>query len=147
MTKSSGRTFSGRGLSAGRTRGPALVLSEPLSFWGGVDPASGTIVDAHHPQRGAELTGRVVVMPGGRGSSSSSSVLAECVRARTAPAALILAQPDAILAVGAFVARELYGRECPIVLLHPSAYTAITTGALVDVRADAEAATVRVEPA
>ena len=147
MTKSSGRTFSARALTIGRTRARALVLSEPLSFWGGVEATSGKIVDAHHPQRGAELTGRVVVMPGGRGSSSSSSVFAECVRARTAPAALILARADDILVVGAFVARALYGHECPIVLLDRPAYDTIASGDLLDVQADSEAATVRVEPA
>ena len=50
--------------------GPALVLDEPLSLWGGMDPATGELIDARHPQRGARLTGRVVVMPSARGSSS-----------------------------------------------------------------------------
>lgn len=96
--------------------GPALVLEEPLSLWGGMDPATGEIVDAHHPQRGACLTGRVVVMRSGRGSSSSASVLAEAVRARTAPAAILLGEPDLILAIGSAVADELYGVTVPIVV-------------------------------
>ena len=96
--------------------GRALVLDEPLSLWGGMDPATGEIVDAHHPQRGARLTGRVVLMPSGRGSSSSASVLAEAVRAGTAPAAIVLGEPDLILAIGSAVAEELYGVSVPIVV-------------------------------
>jgi predicted aconitase with swiveling domain len=82
-----------------------------------MDPATGELIDAHHPQRGARMTGRVVVMPSARGSSSSASVLAEAVRAGTAPAAIILGEPDLILAVGAAVAEELYGVVVPIVVL------------------------------
>src|SRR5262245_49125756 len=105
-----------RTLVAGTARGAALVLDEPLSFWGGVGPATGDVIDVRHPQRGANVTGRVLIMPSGRGSSSSSSVLAECVRAGTAPAAIVLAERDPILALGAIVARELYGRTIPVVV-------------------------------
>jgi predicted aconitase with swiveling domain len=107
----------GRTLVPGEARGPALVLSEPLSFWGGLDPVSGAIIDAHHPQRGAVVTGTVLVMPGGRGSSSSSSILAEAIRAGTAPAAIVLAEADPIIALGAIIARELYGASIPIIAL------------------------------
>jgi predicted aconitase with swiveling domain len=112
----------GRTLVAGEARGPALVLSETLSFWGGLDPATGTIVDVHHPQRGAVVTGLVLVMPGGRGSSSSSSVLAEAIRAGTAPAAIVLAEVDPIIALGAIVARELYGVAVPVLVADGSAF-------------------------
>ena len=105
-----------RTLVAGSAEGEPLVLAEPLSFWGGVDPATGDVIDGHHPQAGANVTGRVLVMPGGRGSSSSSSVLAEAIRAGTAPAAIVLLEADPILALGAIVARELYGRTIPIVV-------------------------------
>ena len=129
MTKNSGqKSFRGRSLIGGRATGPALVLEEPLSFWGGVDPSSGRIVDIHHPQRSTTITGTILVLPGGRGSSSSSSVLAEAIRAETAPLAVVLAQPDDILVLGALVARELYGRSCPIVVLDVEGYGAIATG-------------------
>lgn len=105
-----------RTLVEGTARAPALVLDEPLSFWGGVDPATGDVIDVRHPQYGANVAGRVLVMPWGRGSSSSSSVLAESVRAGTAPAAIILLEADPILALGAIVARELYGLTIPIVV-------------------------------
>lgn len=110
----------------------ALVLSDGLSLWGGMDPATGELIDAHHPQRGANLAGRVVVMPNGRGSSSSASVLAEAVRAGTAPAAIALGEPDLILAIGAAVAEELYDIRVPIVVLPRSDYEAIGDGDPVD---------------
>ena len=121
---------------AGDAHGPALVLDEPLSFWGGVDPATGDIIDVHHAQRDANVAGRVLVMPSGRGSSSSSSVLAESIRAGTAPAALVLGEPDPILALGAIVARELYGRTIPVVV---APTPAVRTGDVLTVRARADA--------
>jgi predicted aconitase with swiveling domain len=105
-----------RVLVGGSAEGPALVLEEPLSFWGGVDPATGLVTDVHHPQRGANVAGRVLVMRSGRGSSSSSSVLAEAIRSGAAPVAIVLLEPDAILALGAIVARELYGVTIPVVV-------------------------------
>jgi predicted aconitase with swiveling domain len=121
-----------RTLVPGTGRGGVLVLTEPLSFWGGVDPATGDVIDVRHPQRGANVAGRVLVMTSGRGSSSSSSVLAEAVRAGSAPAAIVLAEPDPILALGAIVARELYGRALPVVV---SPDPGIGTGDVVTVRA------------
>jgi len=109
-------------------RGRVLVLDEGLSLWGGMDPATGELIDAHHPQRGVRLTGRVVVMPSGRGSSSSASVLAEAVRAGTAPAAILLDAPDMILSIGSMVAEELYGVLVPVVVLGPAARSTISDG-------------------
>jgi predicted aconitase with swiveling domain len=106
----------------------ALVLDEPLSLWGGLDPATGVIVDPHHPQRGQRVGGRVLVMPAGRGSSSSASVLAEAARAGTAPAAIVLRDSDLILAIGAAVAEELYGARVPIVTLDAATYDALEDG-------------------
>lgn len=108
--------------------GRALVLDEPLSLWGGMDPATGRVIDAHHPQRGISLTGRVVVMRSGRGSSSSASVLAEAVRAGTAPAAIILAEPDLILEIGSAVAQELYGVRVPVVVRSAAELARIADG-------------------
>ena len=137
MTSSGrGRELRGRVLVAGDAAGPALVLEAPLSLWGGMDPGSGRLSDHHHPQLGAILTGRVLVMPSGRGSSSSSSVLAEAIRLGTAPLGILLAEPDEILVLGALVADYLYGRTCPIVVLPGAARGAITTGDQVAVSGD-----------
>lgn len=105
-----------RAYADGNAAGVALVLSAPLSFWGGIDVHTGGIIDHSHPQLGEIVSGRVLVMPGGRGSSSASAVLAESIRCGTAPAAIVLATPDPILTVGAIVARELYALRCPIVV-------------------------------
>jgi predicted aconitase with swiveling domain len=122
-----------RTLVAGTAEGPALVLDEPLSLWGGLDPETGSIIDTRHPQRGANVAGRVLVMPAGRGSSSSSSVLAEAIRAGTGPAAIVLGEPDPILALGAIVARELFGTSIPVVV---TAESGLRTDEVITVRAD-----------
>ena len=106
----------GRFFVEGAAEGIALVLAAPLSFWGGVAVESGEIIDRSHPDCGQNVAGRILVMAGGRGSSSSSSVLAETIRRGVAPAAIVLGRPDPILTVGALVARELYGLVCPIVV-------------------------------
>lgn len=123
----------GRVLAAGEAEGTALVLDEPLSLWGGVDPGSGLVIDPRHPQAGVSVSGRVLRMPAARGSSSSSSVLAEAVRAGTAPAAILLGELDLILAVGAVVAEELYGVRIPILVLEAPDLADIRDGAQVRV--------------
>ncbi len=118
----------GRVLVEGHARGQALVLDEPLSFWGGLDPATGEIVEGNHPQRGAIVTGRILVMPSGRGSSSSSTILAEATRLGTGPAGIVLGEPDDIITVGALVAAELYGIHVPVVLAKAAALAEIGDG-------------------
>lgn len=95
--------------------GKSLILSAPISFWGGVDPKAGRIVDVRHPQFGEEVAGRVMFLPGTIGSSSASAVLLELIHRGKAPAALVLDHPDAILLLGLIVAREM-GWETPIAL-------------------------------
>ncbi|TIL58810.1 MAG: DUF126 domain-containing protein [Mesorhizobium sp.] len=99
---------------AGEAQGSALVLSHALSFWGGVDAETGDIIDRSHP--GGNVAGKILVMASGRGSSSSSSVLAEAIRRGTAPAGIILQRSDPILAVGAIVAEFLYEISMPLVV-------------------------------
>lgn len=100
----------------GDASGTALVLSEPVSFWGGVEPATGVIVDRRHPQAGTSITGRILVLPAGRGSSSSSAVIAEVIRSGHGPAAIVLRMPDPIIALGAHMAGDLYAAVCPVVV-------------------------------
>jgi len=104
-------------LLPGDAAGEVLMLAAPLSFWGGVDPATGEIIDRRHPQAGAVVTGRMLVLPGGRGSSSAASVLAEAIRRGTAPAAILLGERDEIIFLGALVAADLYGTVCPVVVV------------------------------
>src|SRR5687768_9532462 len=106
--------FRGEILVAGEAgTGPALVLSAPISFWGGVDPKTGKIVDVRHPEHGETIAGRVLFLPGTIGSSSASAVLLELVRSGNAPAALVLHEPDAILLLGLIVAKEM-GWHTPV---------------------------------
>ncbi len=95
--------------------GDALVLSAPISFWGGVDPKTGKIADVRHPEHRQSIAGRVLFLPGTIGSSSASAVLLELVHAGLAPAALVLHEPDAILLLGLIVAREM-GWSTPVAL-------------------------------
>lgn len=124
-----------RVLAPGTAAGALLVLDEPLSLWGGLDPVSGDLIDAHHPQAGQQLAGRIVAMSSGRGSSSSSYVLAEAIRSGVAPAAFLLGEPDAIVALGALVAAELYGTEVPVVVLDRETYAELATGAHIEIDA------------
>ena len=118
----------GRILVEGQATGPALVLAEPISFWGGLDPATGEIVEANHPQRGSVVTGTILVMPSGRGSSSSATVLAEAIRAGKGPAGIVLGEPDDIIVIGALVATELYGVAIPVIVASAAAFHAIRNG-------------------
>jgi predicted aconitase with swiveling domain len=124
-----------RTLVPGTAAGELVVLEEPLSLWGGLDPLTGELIDIHHPQVGRPLAGKVVVMPSGRGSSSSSYVLAEAVRTGVAPAAFLLGEADGIVALGALVAFELYGIEMPVVVLDEETYAALATGGHIEVDA------------
>lgn len=123
-------------LTPGTATGTVLRLDEPLSFWGGFDPHDGRVIDRNHPQHGVVLTGRVLTMAAGRGSSSASSVLAEAIRLGSAPAAIVLGRPDAIVALGALAAAEVYGTRVPIVV----------TAAWADLVADTVVAVSAVEP-
>jgi uncharacterized protein len=121
-------TVRGRPLVAGAAAGRALVLGAPLSFWGGLDLDSGRIIDARHPQHGVSVAGTVLVMPGGRGSSSSSSVLAEALRIGRGPAAVILPRADDIVVLGALVAQLLDDVTCPVIELAPADHARIMAG-------------------
>src|SRR5438270_13753031 len=83
--------------------GAVLLLAAPISFWGGVDPQTGAIVDVRHPDCGTNIEGVVLALPGTIGSSSSSSVLLELVHRGHAPTALLMQEPDAILLIGLIV--------------------------------------------
>ncbi len=120
-------------LIAGTADGEVLRLEEPLSFWGGVREADGSIIDVHHPQRGACIAGKVLAMPAGRGSSSSSSVLAELIRGGVQPAAIVLGTPDPILALGAMVGEVLYQRSVAMIALPPGPWASIANASTASV--------------
>lgn len=115
--------------------GKALVLTAPISFWGGVDPKSGRIADVRHPQCGETISGKVLFLPGTIGSSSASAVLMELVHGGHAPAALVLHEPDAILLLGLIVAKEM-GWQTPMAVKFDRAGFAEFSGKEVAVAAD-----------
>jgi len=82
------------------------------------------------------VTGRVLVMPYSRGSSTTSTVLLEAIRAGTAPAAIVASCADPVLALGSIVGGELYHRRVPVVALEESDYRSLRTGHRVAVRSD-----------
>ena len=91
-----------------------LELTAPLSFWGGFDVDKGTIVDPSHPQCGAVLTGKTIVMEGSRGSTNSPGALLESFRRGTGPAEFVLGRPDTVVLVAVHLARLLYGIDIPV---------------------------------
>jgi uncharacterized protein len=131
-----GRTFDARVLVAGAARARGLVLDAPLSFWGGLDAETGRIIDRRHPQLGAAVTGRILVLPAGRGSSSSSSVLAEALFRRTGPAGILLRHADPIIVLGVIVADELYGAAIPVVVAPAVDYDALRDDAPIAIGSD-----------
>src|SRR5512135_3095293 len=89
----------GRPLIKGRAQGVALVSDEPLSFWGGYDWKTGEIIDRHHALSGMLAKGRVLAIPFSRGSSTTTAVLLEAIRAGTAPAAILTLDADFFFAL------------------------------------------------
>ncbi len=126
----------GRAVVAGTAEGVALVAATPLSFWGGLDPATGEVIDRRHHLSGSMVSGRVLVMPFSRGSSTTSSVLLELIRGGKAPAAIVTSGVDPMLALGSIVASELYKRSVPVVSLDEAEYGRIREGDRVTVRPD-----------
>ena len=118
-------SLTGRSLVDGAAFGPLLHADVGLSFWGGVDPCSGEVIDRHHPLSGQCLAGRVLAIPSGRGSCTGSSVLMELISNGHAPAALVLAQADEILTLGVLVAQTLFGRSLPVLCIGEEAFAAL----------------------
>ena len=110
----------------GQASGPILAFSEGLSFWGGVDPATGVVIDAHHPLCGESIAGRVVMMPTSRGSCTGSGVLLELALNGHAPAALIFREAEDILTLGALIAGRMFDKPLPVLRLDAPDYDALT---------------------
>ena len=130
------RTISGRAVVPGTAEGIALVSQEPLSLWGGLNAQTGEITDRRHERSGEIVTGRVFVFPQGRGSSTASAVLLESVKAGKAPAAIINARLDPILALGSILADELYHKPVPVIVLSQVDFDSIREGDYVMIQPD-----------
>ena len=110
---------------AGRASGRVLSSDVPLSFWGGVDPSTGEVIDRHHPLAGQNLGGVVLLLPSGRGSCSGSGVLLELILSGNAPAALVFLEPEEILTLGVIVARQIFDRSIPVARISPEDFAVL----------------------
>ncbi|RVJ80818.1 aconitase X [Sinorhizobium medicae] len=114
-----------RSILQGSAEGPVIHMAEALSFWGGVDPDTGCVIDVHHPQHGVSLTGAILMMPSSRGSCTGSGVLLDLLLTGRGPAALVFSQPEDVLTLGALVASEMFGKPLPVLRLGPEAFAAL----------------------
>lgn len=123
MTTSSGTTaYQSSIIIEGEATGDVLVCPEGLSFWGGVDPKNGRIIDVHHPSHGASVSGKILLMPTSRGSCSGSGVLLELSLNDLAPAALVFCQQEEVLTLGALVSDRIFDRPLPTISLQKPDY-------------------------
>lgn len=113
---------------SGIAQGMILASDTPLSFWGGYDPATGEIIDRRHPLAGRNASGRILVLPSGRGSCSGSGVLLEAIRNGTAPAAIITSHIDPIIGLGAILGDEMYAAHPVLVLVSDAVRSQLRTG-------------------
>jgi predicted aconitase with swiveling domain len=123
-----GRVIAGRAVVEGEAEGEALVTSEALSFWGGYDFHTGEIIDKHHPLAGVRAAGRILAVPFSKGSSTTTAVLLEAVRAGTAPSAIITTGDDSFFALASIVADVMYAKSFPVIALEPNDFVVLRTG-------------------
>lgn len=132
-----GRVIRGRPIVSGNAEGKVLVSNEPLSFWGGYNHRTGEITDRRHPLSGAIASGRVLALPFSRGSSTTTAVLLEAVRAGTAPAAILTTAVDSFFALASIVADEMYRTPIPIIAISQEDFASLRTGDKVKIEDDA----------
>jgi predicted aconitase with swiveling domain len=128
----------GKPFIPGSAQGPALVSREPLSFWGGYDWKTGEIIDRRHPLSGEIAMGKILVIPFTRGSSTTTAVLLEAIRAGTAPNAIITTATDFFFALASVVATELYNSPIPLVAVSDSDFAMLHTGDKIEVHTTGE---------
>jgi predicted aconitase with swiveling domain len=131
-----GKLIQGRPLVPGRAQATALVTDVPLSFWGGYDHRTGEITDRRHPLSGAIAAGKILVLPFTRGSSTTTAVLLEAIKAGTAPAAIVTTNVDSFFALASIVADEMYGSPIPIIAITPAEASALRSGDQVSITED-----------
>lgn len=109
---------------------------EPLSFWGGYDPETGTVIDRRHELVGEVLTGKIFVVPHGKGSSTGSAVLLDALVSGNAPAGIILSRVDEIIALGVVIFEEFYGRSIPVSVLEDDDFSLAMQGRRIQIHPD-----------
>ena len=123
-----GMTLQGRVIISGTARSRILVSHEPISFWGGYDWKTGEIIDRRHELSGSVAIGKILAVPFSRGSSTTTAVLLEAIRAGTAPAAILTTDTDFFFALASVVAEVLYASPLPLVALDETDFARLRTG-------------------
>ncbi len=118
----------GRVVKGGCAEGEALVSSVPIGFLGGVDPETGVVTEADHPLEGESVAGRVLVFPTGKGSTVGSYTLYRMARNGVAPAAMINAEADPVVAVGAIISEIPMVDQVDISLLRTGDWVRVEDG-------------------
>lgn len=129
-------SFKAQNLNPGFASGKPVFFDDPLSFWGGFDAERGMVIDKQHPQYGVVITGKILVMPGSRGSAGTPGVLAEALRLKTGPLGIILDKPDINVTTGALVVSELYDQHCPVVALDQDAFAQLRMAITIVIKQD-----------
>ena len=93
-----------RKISKGHAKGEIILTKEPISFLGGVDPETGTVIDSNHELQGRKISGKILVIPSGKGSTVGSYVIYQMAKNGTAPLAIIALEAEPIIATGAIMA-------------------------------------------
>jgi uncharacterized protein len=93
----------GRIIYKGKAEGEALVTTMPISFYGGVDPNTGVVIEKDHELQGQSIKGKILVFPQGKGSTVGSYTLYRLKKNGAAPAAMINRETETIVAVGAII--------------------------------------------
>ncbi|WP_238382540.1 cis-3-hydroxy-L-proline dehydratase [Tabrizicola thermarum] len=119
------RVLHGKAVIAGQASGAVLHADTGLSFMGGVDAATGRVIDVHHPLCGQSVAGKVLCLPSGRGSCSGSLVIFELLMNGHAPAALVFRHKETILTLGVLIAGELFQRGIPVLQLDEAGFAAL----------------------
>ena len=125
-----------RVLVPGEASGEAIVSPEPLSFWGGYDSDSGEIIDRRHPLSGQIASGKILVLPFTKGSSTTTAVLLESVNNGTAPVGIITSRVDSFLSLASIVADEMYQKPIPIVAVSPEELLRFESGQKIEMCVD-----------
>ncbi len=115
-------------LVCGSASGQALVSDHPISFWGGVDPLTGEIIDRRHDRCGESIVHRICFFPAEKGSSTASAVLLELARMGKAPAAIVTVETPPVLMLGAILALRLYGVSIPVLRIGQDDFLRIENG-------------------
>ncbi len=129
-----GLVIKGESISEGEAKGALLVTSKPLSFWGGYDQATGEIIDRRHDLSGEIAANKILAFPFTVGSSTTTAILLESVRAGVAPAAFIMKKADHFIALACVVAEEMYGKRLPLIVVGPEEFASLQSGALASIR-------------